>query len=34
MLVSRSGFTDGVREAAARDSRIMLVDPDGLSADA
>ena len=32
LLVSRSGFTDGVREAAARESRIMLVDPDGLSA--
>lgn len=30
VLVSRSGFTDGLREAAAKDERIVLVGPERL----
>ena len=31
VLVSRAGFTDRLNEAAARDARIMLVDPEVLA---
>lgn len=33
VLVSQSGFTDGLRAAAAADARLSLIDPDVLAGD-